>query len=307
MRERVAMFLMTCAASAATAAPAKPAVTIGDPQVTGGLSAKAVAAVAKRSAAPLLACYRAELETTSNLHGTATATLTIGASGKVTSTRTHALLSSLESCIDAALAKLAFTKPRDRKPVAVVLLLEFSAGVPAIAGSNRPAEGLPDGIVNGGYAFGKDGFGPGGGGTAWGTIGTGRYGTIGYGSGAGVGGSPRAGMRGVSSAIPSIAIGQPMLAGAYEPAIVRRYIKRSAQRLSYCYEQQLATTPALQGTLEATFTIAVDGKVKDAVATGLGNTTVETCVAGVIAGLELPKPENGEVRVGYPLTFRSPP
>ena len=114
-------------------------------------------------------------------------------------------------------------------------------------------------------------------------------------------------MRGVPSANPAIASGPPMLAGAYEPAIVRRYIKRSAQRLAYCYEQQLATTPALQGTLEATFTISVDGKVKDAVATGLGNATVETCVAGVIASLELPKPADGEVRVDYPLAFRSPP
>ena len=106
------------------------------------------------------------------------------------------------------------------------------------------------GEMNGGFGFGRSGFGPGGGGTGWGTIGTGRYGTIGHGSGTGSGygvGGGRGGMRGRTSAVPTVSIGQPNAQGDLDKAIIRRYIKRNIQKITYCYEKQLLAKPGLVG------------------------------------------------------------
>ncbi len=157
-----------------------------------------------------------------------------------------------------------------------------------------------------GYGFGRSGFGPGGG-TGWGTIGTGRYGTIGHGSGTGSGygvGSGRGGMRGRSSPVPTVSIGQPNTQGDLDKAIIRRYIKRNIQKIQYCYEKQLLVKPGLSGTVSTQFFIAPDGKVPSATGSGV-DPEVANCVAGVIKAIEFPKPKGGGgVQVNYPFTFR---
>ncbi|HET9992998.1 MAG TPA: AgmX/PglI C-terminal domain-containing protein, partial [Kofleriaceae bacterium] len=163
------------------------------------------------------------------------------------------------------------------------------------------------GEMNGGFGFGRSGFGPGGGGTGWGTIGTGRYGTIGHGSGTGSGygvGGGRGGMRGRSSAVPTVSIGQPNAQGDLDKAIIRRYIKRNIQKITYCYEKQLLAKPGLSGTVSTQFFISPNGNVT--VSTGSGvDPEVSSCVADVIHGIEFPKPKGGGgVQVNYPFTFR---
>ena len=163
------------------------------------------------------------------------------------------------------------------------------------------------GEMNGGFGFGRSGFGPGGGGTGWGTIGTGRYGTIGHGSGTGSGygvGNGRGGMRGRQSAVPSVRIGQPQSVGDLDKAIIRRYIKRNIQKIQYCYEKQLLASPTLEGTVNTQFFISPNGTVTTANASGV-NGDVSSCVAGVIKGIEFPKPKGGGgVQVNYPFNFR---
>ncbi len=163
------------------------------------------------------------------------------------------------------------------------------------------------GEMNGGFGFGRSGFGPGGGGTGWGTIGTGRYGTIGHGSGTGSGygvGSGRGGMRGRQSAVPSVRIGQPQSVGDLDKAIIRRYIKRNISKIQYCYEKQLLAAPTLEGTVNTQFFISPNGTVTTANASGI-NGDVSGCVAGVIKGIEFPKPKGGGgVQVNYPFNFR---
>jgi hypothetical protein len=162
------------------------------------------------------------------------------------------------------------------------------------------------GEMNGGFGFGRSGFGPGGGGTGWGTIGTGRYGSIGRGSGTGSGygvGGGR-GMRGRSSRVPTVSIGQPNAQGDLDKAIIRRYIKRNIAKITYCYEKQLLVTPRLSGTVMTQFFITPRGEVATAKADGM-NADVASCVAGVIKAIVFPKPKGGGgVQVNYPFTFR---
>ncbi len=163
------------------------------------------------------------------------------------------------------------------------------------------------GEMNGGFGFGRSGFGPGGGGTGWGTIGTGRYGTIGHGSGTGSGygvGGGRGGMRGRTSSVPTVSIGQPNAQGDLDKAIIRRYIKRNIQKIQYCYEKELLAKPGLAGTVTTQFFITPNGNVASSSGSGVdGN--VASCVAGVIKDIEFPKPKGGGgVQVNYPFTFR---
>jgi hypothetical protein len=163
------------------------------------------------------------------------------------------------------------------------------------------------GEMNGGFGFGRSGFGPGGGGTGWGTIGTGRYGTIGHGSGTGSGygvGGGRGGMRGRSAAVPTVSIGQPNAQGDLDKAIIRRYIKRNIQKITYCYEKQLLAKPGLSGTVQTQFFITPNGNVASSSGSGV-DPEVANCVADVIRGIEFPKPKGGGgVQVNYPFTFR---
>jgi hypothetical protein len=163
------------------------------------------------------------------------------------------------------------------------------------------------GEMNGGFGYGRSGFGPGGGGTGWGTIGTGRYGTIGHGSGTGSGygvGGGRGGMRGRTAAVPTVSIGQPNAQGDLDKAIIRRYIKRNIQKITYCYEKQLLAKPGLSGTVQTQFFITPNGNVASASGSGV-DPEVANCVADVIHGIEFPKPKGGGgVQVNYPFTFR---
>ncbi len=163
------------------------------------------------------------------------------------------------------------------------------------------------GEMNGGFGYGRSGFGPGGGGTGWGTIGTGRYGTIGHGSGTGNGygvGGGRGGMRGRTAAVPTVSIGQPSANGDLDKAIIRRYIKRNIQKITYCYEKQLLAKPGLAGTVSTQFFITPNGTVASSSGAGV-DPEVASCVADVIKGIEFPKPKGGGgVQVNYPFTFR---
>ncbi len=149
---------------------------------------------------------------------------------------------------------------------------------------------------------GDDGAGGSGG---WGTIGTGRYGTIGHGtgttSGYGTGSGSRGQMRG--GGVPTVSFGQPEVVGELDKAIVRRYLKRHVNELSYCYEKQLQNKPTLSGTVGAKFAIGADGNVIEAAADGV-DPEVSRCFADVIHAIEFPKPKSGSAVVSYPFQVK---
>ena len=164
------------------------------------------------------------------------------------------------------------------------------------------------GEMAGGWGYGLAGVGPGGGGTGWGTIGTGRYGLIGHGSGTGTGygtGSGRGGMRGRKASAPQIRIGNASATGDLDKNIIRRYIRRKLPRIQYCYEKELQVKPSLVGTVVTQFQISPQGVVQGATAGGMGDKSVEDCVADAIRSIQFPKPKGGGfVNVRYPFIFQ---
>jgi hypothetical protein len=243
----------------------------------------------KKSLDQIIACYEQHLSVDPALAGTLEARFTIEADGTVSAATASGVHTDVGTCVAEVIKGIRFPKPK-KGTVQVTYPFELSS----------------NGAMAGGFGFGRAGFGPGGGGTGWGTIGTGRYGTIGHGSGTGTGygaGGGRGGMRGRTSAVPKLRLGQPTITGNLDAAIVRRYVKRNIQKISYCYEKQLLATPGLAGTVSTKFTIDTDGKVSASTADGV-DAEVSGCVAGVLGGIEFPRPKDGgTVQVAYPFEF----
>ncbi|HSK01979.1 MAG TPA: VIT domain-containing protein [Kofleriaceae bacterium] len=182
--------------------------------------------------------------------------------------------------------------------------------------------------------------GSGGGGTGWGSIGVGRYGSVSAGRASGMAIERResvvppapssaadsplsgdvvadinasrapstGGMRGRHARVVTFTIPAPDVEGGeLHKDIVRRYVRRKQVMLTYCYEKELLTSPTLGGTVRATFTITEGGTVSGTATSGLGNATVEACIASTLASIEFPRPRGGPVRVTYTFELQPPP
>ncbi len=166
-----------------------------------------------------------------------------------------------------------------------------------------------DGEGKGVFGGGRSGLFEGGGCTMppCGTIGTSNYGTIGTGTKAGDGWSgPGTGWGrrdGRTARVPVPVLGRPITEGDLDKATIRRYIKRSINKISYCYEKELLANPTLGGTITVQFMISGTGKVQAATGSGF-HAGVSECVADVVQQIEFPTPRNGgSVQVNYPFNF----
>jgi len=109
--------------------------------------------------------------------------------------------------------------------------------------------------------------------------------------------------RGRPAVVPRLTLGQPTIDGGYDKATLRRYLRRNQPKFKFCYERVLLAKPAIEGTVTATFTITPTGSITQAAATGV-DPEVESCIAGFLVGIEVPKPKDGKpVTVSYPFTF----
>ncbi len=150
---------------------------------------------------------------------------------------------------------------------------------------------------------------------ACGIIGVGRYGTLSNGTsvgdgwgghGAGAGSLPgRFGRR--KPRVPTVTFCSgptPCVAtGGLDKAIVRRYIKRNLEKITYCYEKELLARPALSGEVIVDFLIAPDGTVQSASSTG--DAAIATCLSGVVHAIQFPRSvEQTATQVRYPFMFR---
>ena len=166
-----------------------------------------------------------------------------------------------------------------------------------------------DGEGNGdGFGNGPSGDGPGGGGNDYESVWAGNYNTItrGPGSGDDWGFRDKSGRpRKRTASVPTTKFGQPSgcsgEAGC-DPSIIKRYIKKYASKIAYCYEKQLLATPGLAGTVDTLFTVMPNGHVIDASANGV-HANVSQCVAEVISTIEFPKFES-PFQVKYPFHMR---
>lgn len=168
-----------------------------------------------------------------------------------------------------------------------------------------------DGDSRGSFGGGRSEWGAGGGCTMppCGVIGTGRYGTIGTGDKAGDGwggpGSGRGGLHQHAAVVPTSSLGQPRLVGGLDKAIIKRYIKRSLDKIAYCYERELLAKPGLAGTIGVQFYIAPNGTVQTSTGSGFDG-EVARCVADVVKAIKFPMPtDGGGVQVNYPFNFHA--
>jgi hypothetical protein len=119
---------------------------------------------------------------------------------------------------------------------------------------------------------------------------------------------PTSGMRGRQGRAATFTIPAPDVEGGeLHQDIVRRYVRRKEAMLTYCYEKELLTSPTLGGTVRATFSINDGGSVSGTAISGLGNATVEACIASTLASIEFPRPRGGPVRVTYTFELQPPP
>ena len=157
--------------------------------------------------------------------------------------------------------------------------------------------------------LGIRGSGSGGGGQGE-TIGIGAVGTKGRGGGlgsygTGVGGLGKKGDRDVN-----VATGTAVVMGSIDKELIRKVIQEHASQIRYCYEQQLAINPRLQGKVSIKWIINADGSASspqvDASATTLDDATVHKCMMDRITSWAFPKPKGGGIAViTYPWILRS--
>jgi TonB family protein len=93
--------------------------------------------------------------------------------------------------------------------------------------------------------------------------------------------------------------------GGLDREIVKRYIRKQIDAISYCYEKQLVANAELGGTITVEFVISAGGSVISARGEGTaGAKAVDTCVLEQVRGIQFPRSE-GMTNVRYPFTFRT--
>ena len=152
------------------------------------------------------------------------------------------------------------------------------------------------------------GFGTGGIGAGYGKIGVSRIGGVGHGSGHGSGISR---LVGPTSKTAHVQLGPVTVHGALDQKLVRRVLRTRLPQLRTCYQRELATRPALGGTMKVEFTVTeaaasgpgrVPGSVATARAWGV-HSALDSCVATAMKGLRFPPPAGTQVLVNYSLTL----
>jgi hypothetical protein len=157
--------------------------------------------------------------------------------------------------------------------------------------------------------LGLKGTGTGGGGAGE-TIGIGAVGTKGRGGGLGGYGSGVGGLGAKRDRDISVATGETKVLGAIDPELIRKVIRDHAAQVRYCYEQQLALNPKLEGKVSIRWQINSDGRASSTVLnhadTTLSNDQVAQCIMSRIVTWEFPKPKGGGIAiVTYPWILRS--
>jgi hypothetical protein len=98
---------------------------------------------------------------------------------------------------------------------------------------------------------------------------------------------------------PSVELGKASLDAGFDPAILRRYLRRDLPAMARC--RAGASKP--QGTLELRFTIGASGEISGAAVRGTDDAGLERCLVDAVSGLRLPRPARGKVKVVQPITF----
>jgi hypothetical protein len=112
-----------------------------------------------------------------------------------------------------------------------------------------------------------------------------------------------AGLRRCFGPIPGIGFGKFDVKGGLATGLVRRYVKRYWSKLQSCYESAIAVKPGLRGSVGFKHTIGTDGHVWAASVSRIGELELESCIAGVLNGMEFPRPKTRQVTATSSLTL----
>ena len=100
-------------------------------------------------------------------------------------------------------------------------------------------------------------------------------------------------------------LGVSSVGGRLPPEVIQRVVRQNFGRFRQCYEDGLRRNPTLEGRVAVRFVIGRDGAVSNAGNGGsdLADSSVVSCVIGAYYGLSFPPPEDGIVKVVYPILF----
>lgn len=95
------------------------------------------------------------------------------------------------------------------------------------------------------------------------------------------------------------------VSGRIPPEVIQRVVRQNFGRFRACYEAGLRNNPSLSGRVAVSFVVGRDGSVGSAQSAGsdLPDSGVVSCVVKQFYGLSFPAPEDGIVRVSYPIMF----
>ncbi len=99
--------------------------------------------------------------------------------------------------------------------------------------------------------------------------------------------------------------GETVVGGHLPPEVIQRVVRQNFGRFRQCYEGALRSNPNLTGRVTARFVIDRDGSVSTAANGGsdLPDSAAVQCVVSAFYGLSFPAPQEGVVRVTYPILF----
>jgi len=108
--------------------------------------------------------------------------------------------------------------------------------------------------------------------------------------------------------VPTVTLSKPVACTADAPCldreIIRRYVKRNIEKITYCYEKELLGNPGLEGTVTVNFTLNGNGRVIESNASGV-DATVSSCIASVVSNIKFPKVgDSGIYPIKYPFALR---
>jgi hypothetical protein len=208
-------------------------------------------------------------------------------------------------------------------PLGLLRSAEGRAMMASVLSDREIGGGWDDETIRGGLngvayrdSYGNDGYGRfgtglGGDGTNPHTVGLpgGRYDTIGGGNGPGRGWYKGPGNGGPykKERQPKLppTIGPTVVVGDLDKSLIRKKVREKLEMIQYCYDRELTTKPALQGTLNVQFTIDKTGKVIAIQGRGFDDEKVSSCVVGVFKSIQFPSGFIVEV-TSYPIRFRPP-
>jgi hypothetical protein len=182
-------------------------------------------------------------------------------------------------------------------------------GMDSVSANGNMWGALPGDAYGTGLGLSGTGLGAGGLGTG---VGLGFIDTAGHGSGTcagshcqGFGNSGGIIGGGHTPRAAKLRVTDTKVSGRIPPEVIQRVVRQNFGRFRACYEAGLRNNPSLQGRVAVAFTVGRDGSVGSAQSAGsdLPDSNVVSCVVKQFYGLSFPAPEDGIVRVSYPIMF----